>query len=225
MKKPSKLTISKLLTLKYWTEKVTFQNTKWYVMLWLITTLIGILTIIVWVFVQIWTLVTVSDTQKDIKDIQNYTLYNDQSWISTKWLSWEEFFQLYFDLLSKEDYVNVCWLESKRRCDKSDFQKLTQYWVDKNRVWFTKWNDWEHLKEIQLATKQPDAKNLESWCVKTEYTLKWETTSVTQLMRYDILTRPTWEKQIATSLCEKTIKNGEDRTKQMWCGQSNICNK
>lgn len=195
-------------------ENVNFQNTKWYVWLALIASII-----------QIWTFIKVTDTQTDIKNIQADTLYNDQNWIITKWLSWEDFFQMYFKFLGKEDYINACWLESKRRCDKSDFQKLTQYWVDKNRVWFTKWNDGEHLKETWLANNQPDAKNLESWCVKTEYTLKWESNPVIQLMRYDILIRPTGEKQIASSLCEKTIKNGEDRTKQMKCGQSNICNK
>lgn len=210
------LKIQKSKLHRWFNGKVDFQNNKWYVWIALIASI-----------VQIWTTVMVSQTRSDVKDIQNYIkwAYNEQTGISTIGLIWDDFIQKYFSALSSQDYNTACWFESKRRCDKDDIQKLIDYSEDKKRIWFTKWEDGEHIKNIWKPEKQPNNPSLETWCVKSNYIHKSENIPIEQIARYDLLTRPTGEKEIAWVLCEKTFKDWEDRTKPMGCGQSNICNQ
>lgn len=211
-------TYKKYITLKYWKDESHIQNARWYVVVAFIASILQIW----WIF---WTSNNVSKAQDQIKEIKSYidTAYNKQSDNRSIWAKWNEFINMYFEALTNEDYDTACGFESKKRCDKNDSQSLTKYAIDKNRVWFSKWNDWEHIKEIWIAKQQPETKNLESWCVKSEFTIKWETTPVVQIMRYDLLTRPNNEKQISIALCEKTTKNWIDKTSQMKCWHSNIC--
>ena len=169
----------------------------------------------------------VRDTNTKIKEIQWYLswAYNSQDTISSIWMTWEQFIQEYFSALEKQDYPTACWFESNRRCEKNDTVLYGQYAKDKKRVWFGKYEDGEHIKEVWKAKIQPENSSLETLCVRKDFTIKWESIPIIQLDRMDILTRPNGEKEIASVMCERASKNWEDRTKQMNCGQSNICNK
>lgn len=193
-----------------------YQNKHWYVFLALFATIL-----------QIWTTFMVRETNSQVKNIQSYLsgAYNSQDTISSIWMTWEEFIREYYDALAWQDYPTACWFESNRRCEKSNTEQYKQYAKDKKRVWFAKLEDGEHLRDIWKPATQTENKSVETFCIRKEYIMKWENNPIIQIERMDILMRPNWEKEIASVICEKAIKNWEDRTKQMKCGQSNICNK
>lgn len=189
-----------------------YQNYRWYVFIALIAS-----------WIQILTYCSVQETNKEVKSIVQGA-YNTQDTPLSETLSWDVLIKTYFEALANQDYSTACGLESRRKCLKDVPSEFIQYAEDKKRVWFTKWEDGEHIEKIWLPQKQSDNPNIETWCVKSKYTIKGETTPIEQTSRYDILRRPTGEKEIAWVLCEKSFKNWEDRTKPMGCGQSNICN-
>lgn len=190
----------------------TYHNYRWYVFIALVASII-----------QILTYCNVRDTSIEVKNLAK-SAYNAQDSDITKSLDSVSFIKLYFNALATQDYSLACGLESRRRCLKDVPSEFIQYAEDKKRVWFTKWEDGEHILDVWIPKDQPSNAAIETVCVKTSYASKGEKNTVTQIARYDLLKRPTGEKEIAGVLCEKTIKNGIDRTVAMGCGQSSVCN-
>jgi hypothetical protein len=197
----------------WWKNKVDFQDTRWYVWIALVASIIQIYSVI--------------QTRQDVKEIKDSIqwVYNIQQVWFTEDMSGKDVINTYFELLSKQDYQSSCSMETKKRCQQTNSEQLAQYAIDKKRVWFAKYEDGEHLRDIWKAKIQPENDMLETWCVKVNFRIKWEDSDIEQIHRYDILTRPNDQKEISSVLCEKAFKNWQDRTTQMKCGQSDVCSK
>lgn len=171
---------------KWLNSESSLEKKNWYT-LWIL-----ILTI-TWLFIWYLQLWKVSDISKNI------SAYNPQK-IKTSNLTATELVQLYYKLLGEQDYESTCGIETLWQCRYENKDEFLKYQENKKRYWFTKLVNGESL----LRTWQYDwAKiwSIEYVCLRTQYEYSWENTPIQELWEYKILTRGTWEKEIAYKQC------------------------
>jgi hypothetical protein len=190
----------------------------------------------IWLIIGLYTLLipisnilnNVNLLKDDINNLKyNYiNIYNPQT-IDTDSLNWWKIIWKYIDFLNLWDYQNACSLISTLQCTMYDVWGFTNWVSDKKKYLTVKLRDWEKLVKVWDSGEKLENINTEIWCWKIEYYMWMEDRVITEIRQYNILTRPDWKKEIWKIMCEKAVKDWNDRTIQM-CGkvlEKKICTK
>ncbi|NVP17241.1 hypothetical protein HUU51_00845 [Candidatus Gracilibacteria bacterium] len=215
-------------------KKVDFQNKYWYVLIALLSSILGLLLGLYTLIVPISNILSNVDTlTKNINELKyNYTdIYNPQD-INTNKLTGGEIVEQYINLLNKGDYQNACSLISTLQCTMFDVKGFTNWVGDKKRYLTVKLKDGEKLIKTWESGEKLENTNTEVWCGEIEYYMNTEDRPIKEIRQFSILTRPDGKKEIGKIISEKAEKlmqNGEyqDRTKQMfgYITENKICSK
>ncbi len=196
-------------------KRTDFQNSKWYV-------IIALLSSIIWLLIWLYTLIIpisnimfdVNNLSKDISSIKyNYaSVYNEQFEKTSK-TSWWELIKKYISSLNSGQYQIACSLISTLHCTMYDVKWFTNWVENKKRYLTVKLNDWETLINTWDTWINLENTKINIWCAEVQYYMNTETRSVKEIRQYYISNRPDKNKEIWKILCEYAEKDWNNRTK------------